>query len=156
MFLGRLKRRKFRIIYVPSLFFFALGLLLLLRRRWVAYYVVFALATLNRETSCFLTAGMLFLFWSRENNREIMKHWAAQFLIWMSLKAMLALAFLNNPGSVIEWHNMFTNIRIFGELWRGSHIDMYGKMGGNANWLLFSIGGLWILLPFCGDLCLFS
>ncbi len=40
---------------MPSLFLFTLGLLLLHEKKWWLYYPVFVLATLNRETSCFLT-----------------------------------------------------------------------------------------------------
>jgi hypothetical protein len=40
---------------MPSLFLFMLGLLLLYEKKWWLYYPVFILATLNRETSCFLT-----------------------------------------------------------------------------------------------------
>jgi hypothetical protein len=133
---------------VPSLFFFALGLLLLLRRKWISYYVVFVLATINRETSCFLTVAMLCLFLTRDNLREMFYHWAAQFLIWMSLKAGLSLVFMNNPGTVIEWHNMFSNFKLFRDLWSGESYDWYIKLGGNANWIFFAMGGLWALVPF--------
>ncbi len=133
---------------VPSLFFFALGLLLLLRRRWVAYYVLFVFATLNRETSCFLTVAMLCLFWTRDNRREMLQHWVAQVLIWLSLKGILSMVFLGNPGSVIEWHNLLSNFRLFEWFWEGTQVNMFGKLGGNANWLFFSIGGLWLLVPF--------
>ncbi|MBG29599.1 MAG: hypothetical protein CMI31_06310 [Opitutae bacterium] len=133
---------------VPSLFFFALGLLLLLRRKWIGYYVVFVLATINRETSCFLTVAMLCLFLTKDNLREMFYHWAAQFLIWMSLKAGLSLVFINNPGSVIEWHNMFSNFKLFRDLCNGESYDWYIKLGGNANWIFFTMGGLWALVPF--------
>ena len=133
---------------IPSLFFFALGLLLLLRRRWVAYYLVFVLATLNRETSCFLTVAMLCLFFNRGNRREMVYHWAAQFLLWMGLKTGLSLAFMNNAGNILEWHNMLKNFSFFSDMWNGEASDWYYKMGGNANWIFFSIGGLWAIVPF--------
>ena len=51
---------------IPSVFFFALGLLLLYKRRWPLFYAVFLLATFNRETTCFLTLIYLLTSFSRD------------------------------------------------------------------------------------------
>src|SRR5467141_3903723 len=40
---------------VPSVVFFTLGLILIHDRNWVWFYPLFGIATLNRETSIFLT-----------------------------------------------------------------------------------------------------
>jgi len=50
---------------LPAIIFFMLGMITMLRRQWAWYYLIFVLATFNRETSCFLAVAMLFLFWNK-------------------------------------------------------------------------------------------
>ena len=75
---------------IPSVFFFTLLLLLLYRRETGWYYVVFAVATLNRETTLFVAATFLFVEWSRRPLREVVLHLGLQALIWTGIKGGLA------------------------------------------------------------------
>ena len=93
-----------RLYYPPdfaSITFFVVGALCIQHARWRTYYLVFVLATLNRETSCFLTFLLLFTQWGRVGRRAIALHCVAQFAIWAVLKAMLAWIFRNNAGPVL-------------------------------------------------------
>jgi|GEM_PF-973778 len=76
-----------------SVAFFALGLSLLVRERLGWYYLVFAVATLNRETSCFLAMAYLALAWGRVPMTRAAAHVAAQAALWLALKAGLWVVF---------------------------------------------------------------
>jgi len=65
----------------PAVLFFLVGLLLLSRRAWVLYYPAFAIATLNRETSCFLALVYLATTTRRDRPLEVVGHCAAQFCL---------------------------------------------------------------------------
>lgn len=80
----------------PSVAFFAGGLALLLRGRMAPFYVLFAVATLNRETTCFLSVAYLALAWGRERPARIVAHLAAQVVLWAGLKAGLGALYADN------------------------------------------------------------
>ena len=101
---------------LPSVFFFTLGLLLLHKRQWLLYYPLFALATFNRESTCFLTLIYVLTCFRREwrspgalAHSEYWKlntecsalspllHVLAQSAIWISIKALLNHLY---PGDV--------------------------------------------------------
>ena len=42
---------------IPSLTFFALGIILFMQKKWLWFYPVFILACLNRESACFISLG---------------------------------------------------------------------------------------------------
>jgi hypothetical protein len=84
----------------PSMVFFTLGLILIYRRKWVPYYLLFAVATLNRETTCFLTLIYLFAAYGKDKKSTIALHCAAQFVIWVSLKYLLYLKYSGNPQAI--------------------------------------------------------
>lgn len=81
----------------PSVAFFALGLGLLLRRRYWAYYVLFAVATLNRETTCFLTLAHIALLFGKERPWRVALHGAAQVGVWVGIKVGLGALYASNP-----------------------------------------------------------
>ena len=83
----------------PSLLFFTVGMILLYKKKWIWFYPLFAVATLNRETTCFLTFIYLFTALGNERVLTIVFHCAAQFFIWMIIKTALFVLFIDNPGS---------------------------------------------------------
>lgn len=89
---------------VPAAFFAALGLLLMVQRRWALYLAVFALATLNRETSAFLTLAFVLTLWDAVPRRQFALLVASQIGIWIALRAFLSWSFASNAGRPIEWH----------------------------------------------------
>ena len=91
---------------VPSLMFFAVSISLVIRRSWWAYYPIFVLAVLNRETACFIT--VFFAVWEwfrlegeggslRSRARWIIPHVVFQAAIWLAIKVLLARTFAHNP-----------------------------------------------------------
>lgn len=81
---------------IPSVMFFALGLLLLYRRNWIWYYIVFAVASLNRETTAFLALVYLFTAIGKSSPRTVGWHCLAQVLIWVGIKAFLFMLYGDN------------------------------------------------------------
>lgn len=71
---------------VPSVMLFILGCHLIYRRSWRAYYPVLVLATLNRETSCFLTVIFLLTMWGELKKSTLAAHLLAQASLWMATK----------------------------------------------------------------------
>ncbi len=87
---------------LPAVMFFTLLLALMSRGKWRWYYPLFALATLNRETTCFVTLLYLLVSWKRVSPKEMWLHIGAQFIIWVLLKFWLAQVYAANPGSMFE------------------------------------------------------
>lgn len=116
---------------IPSLLFFTTGLVLLYARSWRLFYPLFVLATLNKETSCFLTVVYVMVWLGREKHARIALHAAAQLLIWFSIKYWLGRVYLSNPGDGLCLWNYRANVDFI--------------IRPNA-WLLFlsNLGYLWI------------
>jgi hypothetical protein len=97
--------KNFNQIYDPStLFLFALAIIFIAKRKLLPFYVVFLLATLNKETSILL-AGVFFI---REfkvmRNWRLAGHLLLQISIFTAVKAWITAVFKNNPGSFCEFH----------------------------------------------------
>jgi hypothetical protein len=93
----------------PSVLFMLLGLILLYERRWWLFYPLFALATLNRETACFLTLAYLLSADRREGYRRIAVHVLAQGTLWTAIKLCLMQSFAGNPGG-LYWYRLGGNL----------------------------------------------
>lgn len=89
---------------IPSAFFITVGLTLLAQRRWTAYYVLLAIATVNRETSVCLIWAFLFTQWGQLSKSRYAAHLVGQTLLWGAICAVIRWIFRNNPGEGMEWH----------------------------------------------------
>jgi hypothetical protein len=83
---------------LPSVMFFTLGLHLLQRRRWAVYYPLFALATLNKESTLFLALVQLFTEFGVRPWRSVGLHFAAQLALWSLIKYVLYRCCAGNEG----------------------------------------------------------
>jgi hypothetical protein len=110
----------------PSLLFFTVGLILLYKRRWTPYYLLFAITTLNRETTCFLTFVYLFTAYGKDGKKTVALHCTAQFLIWIAIKYALLQIYANNPG-VIQQSGIFLNLEILSN--PANYIHIMSTMG---------------------------
>src|SRR5205823_1133122 len=82
---------------MPSLLFVTVGLFLIATRRWPAFYVLFVIATLNRETSILLTVVTGLVLFDTDARTTAWKHLAGQVSIWAVLKFALFEVYRNNP-----------------------------------------------------------
>lgn len=121
---------------IPAALFFVLGLCAMDARRHLAFYVLFVLACVNRETACFLTLAFLLRNVRRDTAGALAAHVGAQALIWLAIKATLTWVFRDNPGGVVcEWQ-LATNFTQITDL------------STNGIYVVFAFGLLWLLIPF--------
>ncbi len=132
---------------IPSLTFFAIGVVLFCRKKWLLFYPVFILALLNRESACFISlAGFLLsvhysrtLFNFLRENRNLVAHILAQASLWLTSRIILSHAFRNNPGEFFETPhsmNQFLSNLISAE----PHWAME-----NPRWFLTLFAGIWVV-----------
>ena len=70
---------------VPSMVFFTIGLVLLYKRKLWPYYVLFAIAAMNKQTAVFLAVVYLFTSIGEKSPKSIMFHFILQIAIWMAI-----------------------------------------------------------------------
>lgn len=100
---------------LPAVLFFTLGLVLIYRRNWILYYPLFVIATLNRETSCFLTVACLVTAAGRERPKSIATHVAAQALLWTAIKYGLCRLYAANSGDGLYHFNVSYNLEFLAD-----------------------------------------
>ena len=81
---------------VPSVMLFTLGLVLIHDKNWLGFYPLFVVATLNRETSIFLTAAMVFVYFDKYRPRTLAILTTSQLAIWAIIKLALWIAYREN------------------------------------------------------------
>jgi hypothetical protein len=98
----------------PSLCLYALCLYLMARRNWAAYFLVFFLACLSKETSLLLIGvfAIYHIGWFRTNPRAYWLSLAAQALIYVPVRIAIGTLYRYNPGSVAEFHLFDHNIHV--------------------------------------------
>jgi len=150
---------------IPAVMFFTLLLALMARKNWLWYYPIFAIATLNRETTCFAALIFLFVHWKKLAPQALFAHMGTQLVIWITIKAWLGFLYADNPGGLFEifgvgegsdrshfWGNIeflasptrfLILLSSFGFLWLP--ILMWGKLIEDQ----FIKKALWALVPFC-------
>lgn len=68
---------------VPSICLFTICLVLLHRRIWLFYYLLFALAVLTKQTAIFLAVVYLFTSMGHVKSRTVAVHFSLQVAIWL-------------------------------------------------------------------------
>jgi len=133
---------------IPSMTFFAAGIILFKKKKWLYFYPVFILACLNRESACFITLGGFLLTIQIDkskfgsilgSNKRILGQIITQACMWFALRLLLAYAFRNNPGEFFEKpHSM---IDFMAKMWNG---DPHWAME-NPRLFLTLFAGIWIV-----------
>ena len=132
---------------IPSLTFFSIGIILFIKKKWGWFYIAFVLATLNRESSCFISMGGFLLLAKFSNfnpkpflteNKVLLLHISIQAAIWLSLKILMHHIFKSNPGEFFEEpHSMIQFLSGIGN-------DQNHWAMGNASWFLTLFMGIWV------------
>jgi hypothetical protein len=92
-------------IYDPcTLLLFTAGIASIARRRAILFYVVFVLATLNKETSILLAGLFLMRDLKVVRNSSLAGHVLLQVSLWLAVRALIMVVFRGNPGSFLEVH----------------------------------------------------
>ena len=88
----------------PQLFLFTLGLLLLARRHWPAFYPVLILGAFNKETTVLLVLLHLLGNSSAMPRRAWLAHAAVQLALVAVVRVLLQFVFFaDNPGQPVEF-----------------------------------------------------
>jgi hypothetical protein len=98
-----------------TLLLFSLAIMSIARKRTLPFYVVFLLATLNRETSLLLSGIFLVREFRQMRNLSLAGHLLLQASIWIAVKAWLAVIFRNNPGSFIDFQLIDHNLALIAD-----------------------------------------
>jgi len=100
----------------PTLLLFTLSLYLLAGQRWSAFYLVFALGCLNKETFILLTPLFAWYYLRRMPRTRLLQHLAAQLAVFAVIQALLYWVFRHNPGGQLEVHLLGHNLYVFRHL----------------------------------------
>ena len=88
----------------PQLFLFTLGLFLLVKQKWSFYLILLAISTVNKETSILLIFIYFIFYKNRLLKSVFLKLFAYQIVIYLLIKIVLTITFINNPGTFAEFH----------------------------------------------------
>jgi hypothetical protein len=126
---------------LPSLLFFVMGCHFIYRRNWLAYYPTLALATLNRETACFLIFVFFFCLYAKMSKRTMFWHVFVQALLWGGLKYS-TYVLLGSDSEPLFRLQASSNARVISDMLRlrGNALKDWAKLG-------LSFGGTWLVLP---------
>lgn len=105
--------RYYSYLYDPSnLFLFSAAIVMIVTGRTAWFYVLFILATINKETS-FLLVGLFLLHRLRDSERlRPLVHAVVLSMIWIVLKGGLAYLYRDHPGSFVEMHLFDHNLQV--------------------------------------------
>ena len=99
---------------IPSLFFYIFCLYLFLNKKYFLFYVIFAVATLNRESTCFISISIALLvskFHSdhrfKDNFRKnlgLMRHLISQAILWSLIVLLISWIVRDSLGNPTRPH----------------------------------------------------
>jgi len=113
------KMYSFYYIYdIPSVVFFTLALMLIHQKRILLFHALFVVATINRETSCFMTVIYLLASW-RDSRRKVMFNCAVQAVIWLGIRVVMMSLYPadveRGPWLIMlsNWHGLRNPVALF-------------------------------------------
>ena len=147
---------------LPSLAFFCWGIVFFLRRRFIWFYLLYVVASLNRESTCFITIAIFALTlnlasksFSTFRLRDLLKHnhilifhCLVQIILWFIMKKSLEYVFRDNPGTYYEetysMINFLSNALANQASW--PYLDP-STFIGNPRCFFTLFLGIWLLVP---------
>jgi hypothetical protein len=100
-------------IYDPAtLLLFTLAVILVAKRKFLLFYIIFILATLNKETSILLTGVFFMREFKVMRNRSLVRHLVVQISVWIGVKAWITSIFKDNSGPFWESHLIDHNLAL--------------------------------------------
>ena len=144
---------------IPSLFFYCLCLYLFLSKKYFPFYIIFAVATLNRESTCFIPISVALLLYNfnsvhrlKDNfirNLTLIRHLIAQAVLWFLIVLLISWFVKDSPGQSYE---ITYSMRLFiANMWNGApswpFLDTETFLG-NPRCFLTLFGCTWVLIPF--------
>jgi len=108
------------------LLLFASSLLLLYKKQWRFYLVLYSLALLNKETSVMLVIVFIVNYYKELRRAEFYKLLGIQAGLFLIIKLLLYLIFIGNPGGVVE-HHLAWNLNHLSQLSSYFNFEPIGK-----------------------------
>lgn len=99
---------------LPTMILFGLGLILLHQKRLDLYFVVFILATINRETSFLLTIFFAVWFYKKVSLYKLLSLISFQFLLYVSIQVFIRYYYQNIPGFT-AWIRPIDNLKMYAD-----------------------------------------
>ena len=144
---------------IPSVLFFMIGIICIYQKNNLVYYLIFIIATLNRETSCFLSVLFFIKNINEKNKFILLAHIGTQVLLWIIIKYFLFICFKNNEGHGMFVNQFNDNVHYLFRL--SSYPYLLGVFSGTWIILLFTFrylkdrflkNILWVCIPFMGGM----
>jgi len=144
---------------IPSLFFFCACLYLFLNKKYILFYIIFAIATLNRESTCFITVSLVLLLSKfkfdnscKDNflrNSSLIKHLFVQSSLWFIVVLSISWSLKDSPGQSYE--STYSMHVFIANMWNGSPSWPFlntENFFGNPRSFLTLFGCVWVVIPF--------
>ena len=144
---------------IPTLFFFCACIYLFLNKSYALFYIIFIIANLNRESTCFITISLTLLLLKfdtnlniKENynrNSSLARHLLMQMFIWLLFFLLTRWLIEDSPGHSYE--NTYSMKVFIVDMLNGSTSWPYlntETFFGNPRCFLTLFGCSWILIPF--------
>ena len=144
---------------IPCLFFYCLCLYLFLSNKYFPFYIIFVTATLNRESTCFISISLALLLSKFDSNYSLkdnfirnfslIRHLLAQGALWFLIFLFIGRLVRESPGQNYE---VTYSMAIFiANMWNGysswPFLDTETFLG-NPRCFITLFGCTWVLIPF--------
>ncbi len=144
---------------IPSLFFYILCLYLFLSKKYFLFYIIFAVATLNRESTCFISISIALMLskfnydhrWKDNfiRNFSLIRHLLAQATLWFLIVLLIGRLVRDSHGQTYE---VTYSMAVFiVNMWNGSSSWPFLNTETfleNPRCFLTLFGCTWLLIPF--------
>ena len=144
---------------IPSLFFYIFCLYLFLNKKYFLFYIIFAVATLNRESTCFISISIALLLCKfhsdhrfKDNfkmNLGLSRHLISQAILWSFIVLLINWLVRDSPGQSYEvTYSMsvfIANMLNGSSSWPFLHTETFF---GNPRCFITLFGCTWLLIPF--------
>lgn len=140
---------------IPAIFFYSACLYHFINRKYILFYIIFIIATFNRESTCFITISIALLFCdfnlkkNFQNNKSIIRHLLTQTTLWFLLIFVIDRLVNDSPGQAYE--ATYSIKQFFWNMIAGLPSWPYlnnERFFGNPRCFLTLFGCVWIAIPF--------
>jgi len=106
----------------PEIMFFLMGLVFLLKKNWVGYYLILPLAVLNKATGIFIILYFIIVNFEKKKTGGFWLHLVVQLLITIPIIAAVRIILSDNPDPIMPFR-LWTNVKFW--LDPGSYVKFY-------------------------------
>jgi len=144
---------------IPTLFFYCTCIYLFLSKKYILFYITFVIASLNRESTCFITISLALLIYKfnaefslKDNfvrNSYLARHLFIQTVLWLFVALLIRWFVEDSPGQSYE--ATYSMKAFINDMWNGSTSWPYLNTESffeNPKCFLSLFGCVWLAIPF--------